>query len=623
MKSLNTDILPRIKKVHFEKLLCVALFILFNHYISYSQVIDNDSISNTNSTIQHLLKVKKNNSFIYNKLYEWLVVTKDSNISASELLLSTDNEFQKYNQKIIRSINIQQVSPFARNILDTIDFTTNKIEKTLSKIRFQTNKSIIKNTLTFKKGELVNIPNISESERILRSLGFITDALIVIEPANSDTSLVDVLVITQDSYPYGVNASISSNHSRFGVYSKNVLGYGLEMHHLVDSRATTKNNFGYYENIKWENIYGSYISFNTEINNSVNNNYYNIGLSKDFFIPEIKYAGGINIKRNFKVYEDTAAIDPIYNNFDYLNQDYWVGKTFLINSPNYFNRSTIGIIGQVIINNYFNLPDSIKSESYYLPNIYFFGGISFNKRNYYKNTLIYNYGRIEDVPYGFLSSITFGYNNNKKKNRYHAGAHFSLGSAIVPNKGYIYLSADFNSFFYNSSPERTLMSYSSRYISSLKKIGNNQLRYFISLYYTKAMNLDHPQYFYLTQSSPGISSYRSRQLKGSQKFVINSESVLFTPADMLGFKIVPFSFADIGWISQDKALFNTKPYYSIGLGIRIRNDHLVFNTIQFQLAYFPRAPLGATNFDFRLSGESIGRFKSFDIKKPYTDDFAY
>ena len=621
MENIITYILKQVKKVIFKKLLWVALFFCCNVYISHAQKDLNDSLKITNSSIQQLLKTNKDSSFIYNKLYEWLVVSKDSNVSANELLLSIENEYQKYNQKIIRSINIKQISPFARNILDTIDFTTNNLEKTLTKLRFQTKQSIIKNSLTFKNGELLNLQDVNESERMLRSLNFITNALIVIEPANKDTSLVDVLVITQDSYPYGANFSLSTKRGSVGIYSKNVFGYGLEMNHSIDTRATEYNSFGFDESIKWDNIYGSYISFATEINNTQNDHFFNFGLNKDFFIPEIKYAGGIHIKRNYRVPGDSEIEDLVNNNYDYLNQDYWLGRTFLINAPNYFNRSTIGLLGQVIINKYFNLTDSIEYDAYYLPNYYFFTGISFNKRSYYKNTLIYNYGRIEDVPYGFLSSMTFGYNYNEQKNRYFIGSHLSLGSAIVPNKGYIYLSANFNSFFYNSNAERTLMSYNSRYISSLKRIGNSQLRYFVSLYYTRAMHLDRPQYFYLTQNSQGISSYRSRDLRGTQKFVLNSESVLFTPTEILGFKVVPFSFADIGWISENKILFGTKPYYSIGVGIRIRNDNLVFNTIQFQLAYFPRIPLGGTTFDFRLSGEDVGGFKSFDIKKPYSDRF--
>ncbi len=621
MKILLKGILSESKNRYLIKSLCVSLVFYFNIFNVISQKTTNDTIKSTNTSIHQLLENNKDSSLVYKKLYEWLVVSKDSNISANELLLSIEDEYLKFNQKVISSINIKQVSPFARNILDTIDFSTNKLEKTLRKLRFQTKKSIITNTLTFKNGELVNLQSIKESERMLRSLNFITDALIVIEPANIDTSLVDILVITQDSYPYGVSGTISPKKVRAGFFSKNVLGYGLEMNHLIDSRPTEKNNFGYHENINWENIYGSYISFNTEVNNTANNNFLSIGLNKDFITPETKYAGGIKLKRNLKIPIDSGYVDQIYNNYDYLNRDIWIGRTFLINSPNYFNRSTIGVLGQIIINNFTNLPDSLKNEAYYTPNYYFFTGLSFNKRNYYKNTLIYNYGRIEDVPYGFLSSFTFGINTNEKKNRIYLGGHFSAGSAIVPNKGYIYFSTDINSFFYNSNPERTIMRFSTRYISSLRKVGNYQFRYFVSSYYTRAMHLDHSQYFYLTQSSPGISSYRSQDLRGTQKLVLNSESVLFTPNDIWGFKVVPFSFADIGWISKNEVLLKTKPYYSVGIGIRIRNDHLVFNTIQMQLAYFPRIPLGGTTFDFRLSGESVGDFRSFDIKKPYSDRF--
>ncbi|MCW3806247.1 hypothetical protein [Plebeiibacterium marinum] len=610
----------RLKSVTYTiKLILFVLSVFVYSNFTNAQKTLNDTIKQQPTSIQNLLKQNKDSSFVYSKLYEWLVVSKDSNLNASKLILHFERENKKYNQKIIRKINTKQISPFAKNILDTVGFSTNTIEKKLSSLRFQTKKSIINNALTFKNGELLNLQDIKDSERILRSFHFISDALILIEPANADTSLVDILILTQDNYPYGFNTSISTQKANISIFSKNVLGYGFEMRHIFDTEKTSNRNFGFQENIDWSNIFGSDLSIFTHFSDIFESHYFRIGLSKEFLTPDIKYAGGIDIKRNYKF--QTSNNSSYLDNYDYLYQDYWIGKSFLVNTPGYFNRSNFGILGQVMLKQYYHMPDSISSMPTYLPNYYLFGSLAFNKRNYYKNRLVYNYGRTEDVPYGFLTSVSFGFNNNPKKNRIYLGTHLSLGTAIVPNKGYLYFSGDINSFFYKRHPETTVLKLGTRYISSLNKVGNNHLRNFISIDYTRGMHLQEEQYLYLRESSKGIRSYNSKRLKGNQKCVINSENVLFTKKEVLGFKIVPYTFFDFGWLTQDDVLFSSKPYYSLGIGVRMRNDHLVFNTIQFQFAYFPRIPPNGVSNSFRLSGEDVGKFNHFDFTKPYSNIF--
>ncbi len=623
MKRLIIHIVNLIKS-SFKTAFCITFFcyvgLLFaNCYAQETKKNDTLKVA-TNKSIHTLLQENSEHSYIYKKLYEWLVVSKDSNISANELLLKTDDEYEKYNQKIIRYIKVKQVSPFARNILDTIDFTTNNLEKTLTRLRFETKKSIINNNLTFKNGEFVNIQNIKDSERIIRSLSFITDAMILIEPASKDTSLVDILVITQDSYPYGGELSLSTNEAKVKIYSKNVLGYGVELSHSITTTPTKNRSFGYSEELTWNNIYGSFITFSSAIADNNNDNFIKFGAQKKFLTPDIKYAGGLSLQKNFKVESSKSdSVNFLNNNYDYLSPDFWIGRSFLINAPNYFDRSNIGIMGQVKYNEYYNLPDTSENKPWFIPNTYIFGSVSFSKRNYYKNTLIYNYGRIEDVPYGFLTALSIGYNHNTIKSRIYTGAHFSIGSAIIPNKGYIYFSGDINSFFYQSHPERTITNLLGRYISNLRPIGNNLLRSFVSVNYVRGMHMQYDDYIYLNESNSALSAYSSKELWGTQKLVLKTENVFFTPSEINGFKMAFFSFYDMGWITHKDQLLTTKPYYSIGGGIRIRNDHLVFNTIQIQLAYFPRIPPGGVNFNYRLSGEDVGHFKQFDMPQPYVD----
>lgn len=605
---------------------CFFLIIVLYNPSIYSQNIipksHNASIDTTKQqgkSIQEYLKKNSQDSYIYKKLYEWLVISEDSGVTSSEILYDSETEYKKYNYKLIRNIKIKQVSPFVKNIIDTLNFSTNQLEKNLSKIRFETKESIIKNNLTFKKGEFINSQNLKDSERILRSLAFITEALIVVEPALLDTSFVDVFVITQDTYPYGVDLSGGSN-TNFSIYSKNMLGYGLEMSHTFYTQPSNNHNFGIHESLKWKNIYGTYLTLKTEYANYGDLNQYKFGVEKDFFVPEIKYAGGISILRNLKI--ENPVIDSTknwVNNYDYLYQDYWFGRAFLINAPNFFNRSNINIIGQSLLTRYYHMPDSTNKLFKYKPNIFLFTSLSFSKREYYKNNLIYNYGRTEDVPYGFLTSVSFGYNYNQLKTRYYVGGHFSVGEALIQNKGYLYFSGDYRSFFYHGKPEETTINLHTKYISSLIPLKRQQWRSFISINYVKGFNQPQDNYIYVNNKNNGLRAYNSYNLKGKQKMVISTENILFTAGQTLGFKAALFTFYDMAWITSDNHIFKRKPYYSIGAGFRIRNDKLVINTIQFQLAYFPRIPPGGIEYNFRLSGEQVNTFNQFDPQKPYED----
>ena len=583
-----------------------------------AQSTPRDTTLQNSKSVQQYLKKQSEQSYIYKKLYDWLVVSKDSGKKNKNTSAEFDLENAKYNNRIIRTVKIKKVSPFAKNILDTLDFSSSKFEKGLSKLRFETRTGIIKNNLTFKNGEFVKVQKLKDSERILRSLNFITDALIVVEPASADSSLVDVLVITQDSYPYGGNLSISGKYPQVGLYSKNVLGYGLELEHNISSKPVNKRSFGFSDKLRWENIYGSFFTLNTEYSDMNSAHFYSVGARKDFFIPEIKYAGGFKLHRNRQL-DNPSLEDDYYNNHEYLIQDYWVGRSYLINAENFFNRSNLTFMAQAKQTDYYQLNDSLFQLPQYKPNTYFFGSISFSKRDFYKNNLIYNYGRTEDVPYGFLGAFSFGHNHNDIKSRTFFGGHFSFGKSLIPNKGFLYFSSDLQSFFHKKQPEDSRLKLQSKYISSLKNIGKNRWRSFVSINYIKGFHHSRPDYLYINESNNGIRAFRSRDIKGTQKVVFSSENILFSNKEIIGFKAVFFSFFDMAWLASEQKVLKTKPYFSLGGGLRLRNDHLVFKTIQLQLAYFPRIPPGGVEYDFRLTSEQSNKFDQFSPRKPYED----
>ena len=96
------------------------------------------------------------------------------------------------------------------------------------------------------------------------------------------------------------------------------------------------------------------------------------------------------------------------------------------------------------------LPDStIHLQKYRI----FLGSAGFSIQKYYKTNLIYSYGRTEDIPYGGLSKLTMGKENNEFKQRTYIGSEISIGKSSR-KLGYFYASAGVSAYLNMTSSEQ-------------------------------------------------------------------------------------------------------------------------------------------------------------------------
>jgi len=80
---------------------------------------------------------------------------------------------------------------------------------------------------------------------------------------------------------------------------------------------------------------------------------------------------------------------------------------------------------------------------------------------------------------------------------------------------------------------------------------------------------------------------------------------------------VYFLFVDAGLINKKNKILAESPVYSgIGAGIRIKNENLVFNTIQLRFSFYPVAPANSELQNIHLSGMATPHPESFIIPKP-------
>ncbi len=544
------------------------------------------------------LKSRASKTYITRKLYDLLITSHDP-LSGKQVSASSDAGFAMYKGKRIRKIEIQRLDVFGTSLKNPSYSNPNKIENFLNKTHINTNETIIRKNLLFKEGGTVSPIQLSDNERLLRELPFIYDARIVVVPVSDDD--VDIVVITKDTYSIGADVQIDGiRKGNVSVYDKNIFGMGHQFGIEVPYNSGYGDSPGFGVNYLLNNIRKSFVNLNLYYLDGLGEKTYGFDLSRKLVSSSTKYAGGISIKELFTTNDLDSMIIPgrVKSNL----QDYWLSRSFLINKES-VSRIIVG--ARYINNNVFEHP-LIFPNSYHNLQQYkmILGSAAFSVQKFHKTSLVYGYGRTEDIPYGELINITFGDEINEFKHRIYLGSFFSTGKSIG-NIGYLYGAAGFATFLNQDNPEQGMLLLGTNYISNLFYLGKYRNRNFVNINYTTGFDR-YSDEFLAFKKENGFSGFSNDSIKGSQRLTVGLESVIFSPVNYYGFKFAFFGFTDIGLLFGTIRNSNNRYILSgIGIGIRIRNDNLVFNTLQIRLGFYPNLPAYSSVSYLIISGEQL------------------
>jgi hypothetical protein len=122
---------------------------------------------------------------------------------------------------------------------------------------------------------------------------------------------------------------------------------------------------------------------------------------------------------------------------------------------------------------------------------------------------------------------------------------------------------------------------------------------------------------FLEENRNGLPGFTGTELKGKEKLTANIENIYFSPLKIVGFHFIFFTFANAGMIGNERGNFLKQPVYSgLGAGFRVRNNNLVFNTIQFRFTFFPKSQPGTLFYLFQLDNQSTKEFIDFYPEGP-------
>lgn len=594
---------------------------MFRNMVSTAQ-------TNPSGKADTLDKIKPSDSFYdWNPSQRWVRKLKNTIVVAPKKESAADtfnvqspsNIYLEAEGKTIREIRIVRLMPFGTSVTDRDVPNTTWLGKAGNAIHVSTREFIIRNELMFHEGDVINSYQLADTERYLRSFRYINDVRVIVVPVADDHA--DVIVVVQDVLPYSVEFGTNfSSRANFAIANRNIIGMGVELRAGAFMDSYKDRLMGYEATMRLPHIRRSFVSFQADYTDKYENQRYGFSLRRDFYAPTTQYAGHLIFYRTRTPvrYSHPASgypeITPITIRYHHLNA--WLGRSFLFDKDAFNNQRknfTVSLGAQKI---YFNDRPENSEELYYRfqNRTTYLASLTYSQQAYYKTSLIYNFGRTEDIPYGYQFSVVGGKEINEIHNRPYTGANFSAGY-FISKFGYLSGAVSWGTFFRNR-PEQGTVDIGTNYFSNLYVLGRFKHRTFISIQYTRQLDNKLEDQLIIDEKY-GIPGFRNDSVLGRHRFNLSVEQVLFTPWNLYSFHFVVYAFAHLSWLGGYSQPIMLSPLYSsFGIGVRIRNNRLLFNTLQIQLAYFPNIPENSRFRYYEFSHETVLKPRDFMPKAP-------
>ena len=530
--------------------------------------------------------------------------------------------FIKYKGKYIRSINFISLDVFGQSVNDTTQKLSSWIENVSNKMHIYTRSSVLRKLLLQKEGDAINPFLMAENEHIIRDLPFIRDVKFIILPDSQNTDFVDLIIVTQDVYSIGIIAQPRNLRStKFGIYDINLWGLGHRQSNMLMVDPMQKEKLRYVEgHYRIENIAGLFMSGELNYKNYIGDKSLGFDLTRNFITSDTRLAGGISFSYNNQTLRENEFIlmDSRYYLFNT-----WLGYAFPFHGFKkdtlYHNRLVTTLSMDKIQYTYrdiINLTNYLKAKNKTIV----LGGLAYSSNAYYRDNLLFGYGSSEDIPYGKLFGVQAGYSYEESQDRIYIDAYYSAGNRI-DNFGYINYSIESGGYLQSGIYEDGILKSKLSLASQLYTHGTHRFRHYINFTYVRGINMYGSERITINDKY-GVRGLKSQTLIGTQKLSMNIESVMFSPLYVLGFRFSTFGFVDVGFIgSGQRSILDQQMYSGLGIGIRIKNDHLVFNTFQLRFAYYPLEPDRTNRVSVDVSNMPSASFSDFTVKQPQAITF--
>ncbi len=533
--------------------------------------------------------------------------------------------------KRINSIHIEQ-KHFGTNLNNSNSFKKDLLTGFADKLHNKTNENVIRKNLFIHEEEIVDPLIIAYNEKWLRDLPFIQDARILAYSSSNDSGAVDLWVVTKDIFPFGGSFNIrneSSYTSNFSTENANDGGNSFNLIHNFDNKRDVKPSWGFDYTLR--NISGSFMDIALG-SNTLSSNYSNGDLSASrYYIkgnrpllnPLSKWTWGFdwNVSKNKNVYPNSWS-DSLYNSslkYELSHFDTWVGYQLFRNTHFFENHNPRYFLQLRYLNNQYTqrpLDYILQLDRNYQNIEAYLSSFTLFKQQIIRTQYLYGFGRNEDLPTGKSVVFTAGHYTREHTTQPYLGVQLE-NYQLLSNENFRHGNLSIGSSYVDNQIQDF------RFLASIEQI--SKLHYLESGFkYRSIFNFSFAQTLknkfneaLLINSIYGIPQLNKERIYGGTRIGFNWESIWYNSRSFFGFRTSPFAFMNLTYIRTVGDLIKQGEIYSsVGSGMRVRNENLLFGTIELKAFYFPRTNLQMSPWNISLLTNLRYKYNSSIIKKP-------
>jgi len=541
------------------------------------------------------------------------VVAKQKDTIINNKIETRSNYLPENEGKRVGKIDVFAVDMIEGDVNDLSKSSESAYSKYLNKTHKDSRKAIIIKNLSFKEGDALNGYTISDNEYHLRSLKYIEDAKIYLIPDSINNNVVNMIVAVKDLFPITVGFAFTGlTDFNFSVKQINLAGTGHEFANTFYVYGSKDPPTGYKGALIFRNMWGSFFDGNISYKNTYKEKLYKVSANKDFISPETKYGGGIEASQqhaSLSVTNEADSTVKIPYTKNYFNT--WGGYSILLNTP---KRNNIIFKARFENAKYLERPQELSPDTnqQFQDFQLILGSISLVRREHYREHMLFGYGIPEDIDFGYAFELTGGYKISDLMYAPYLGA--SIKGANYFPFGYMGGSMEYGTYIYHDEPKLGIFRSQFMYYSPLFGSSPSLFRFLTRWAYTQGINRYNYDRLNLSKDIRGISS---KTFEGNKKLSARFEIVSFIGGEFYGFKFSPNIFFDAAFIADQSTVINKENFVSsTGVGVRIKNEHLAFETIVVRLCYYPTNSVQNAHFGAAITNAPSDFIKDYKVMQP-------
>jgi len=541
------------------------------------------------------------------------VITRSNRDSV--LVEKAEEKFLPYEGMIIRNITIENLG-FEFSIYGRHKPIVQKVGRIANNLHTNTREKTVRQHLFIKPNQRLNPYKLGDNERFLRDQPFILESRIIVTSVPG-TDSVDLNVISRDIFSIGgsLGGSIPTA-PLFKVYDANVDGraQGFEIDFLFDADRNPKTGFAFaYSKSSLMGSLADLMVYYTQLNSGISmgeekETAMGISLERPLVSPYSKMAGGASWSQNWSKNVKSKP-DSVFLDYKYNVMDLWTGYNFG-SEKTLQDRRREFLALRLFDGDFIDQPDQqeVMDERRYHSSKGILAEFSLYQQDFFKTQYVYGFGRTEDIPFGYNLSTTVGYVNAISISRPYAGINLDYKGASKSGSFYE-LAINAASYFRNGNWEDGVLQTGGTFYTQAFSIGKFKIRNSASAFFTKLF--DRVTNDWLTIRGNTIPGLRVEEVDATKRISLGFESSLYTPWSLAGFRVAPFTSFYWAKLKCPTCENRYQNFSGISLGMRVRNENLIFGTMEVKGTFIPSDDEGNTKFAFSFRRNL--RFRKSDI----------